>query len=75
MLDDLQVTQLLCGYRGAPAHDSDALVSAIEAMAHLGTVLGDHLSEAEINPLFVLPAGQGVAAVTGWWCWASEAVR
>jgi succinyl-CoA synthetase beta subunit len=27
--------------------------------------LGDHLVEAEINPLFVLPEGQGVMAADG----------
>jgi succinyl-CoA synthetase beta subunit len=27
--------------------------------------LGDRLNEAEINPLFVLPAGQGVKAADG----------
>jgi acyl-CoA synthetase (NDP forming) len=65
MLDDLRVTHLLQGYRGAPPHDIDALVAAIEAMARMADTLGDRLSEAEINPLFVLGAGKGVCAADG----------
>ncbi len=65
MLDDLRITRLLHGYRGAPAHDIDALVAAIEGVARMAEVLGDRLSEAEINPLFVLPQGAGVAAADG----------
>jgi len=65
MLDDLRITRLLQGYRGAPAHDIDALVAAIEGVARMAEALGDRLSEAEINPLFVLPQGAGVAAADG----------
>lgn len=65
MVDDLRVKQLLEGYRGAPAYDIDALVAAIEALARMGTTLGGKLEEAEINPLFVMPKGQGVAAADG----------
>ena len=31
----------------------------------MAEAFGDRLLEAEINPLFVLPAGQGVRAVDG----------
>lgn len=65
MVEDLRIKMLLDGYRGAPAHDVDALVSAIEAMAQMGATLGDRLEEAEINPLFVMQKGQGVAAADG----------
>ncbi|WP_114966113.1 acetate--CoA ligase family protein [Alkalilacustris brevis] len=65
MVDDLRVARLLEGFRGAPAHDIDALVVAIEALARMGDALGERLQEAEINPLFVLPKGQGVAAADG----------
>jgi acyl-CoA synthetase (NDP forming) len=65
MVEELRVKPLLDGYRGAPAHDVDALVDAIEALARMGEALGERLEEAEINPLFVLPAGQGVAAADG----------
>ncbi|MCP1200574.1 acetate--CoA ligase family protein [Notoacmeibacter sp. MSK16QG-6] len=62
MVDELRVKQLLKGYRGKPAHDIDALVDAVEALACMGEVLGKQLEEAEINPLFVLSEGQGVIA-------------
>ncbi len=65
MVDDLRITRMLEGYRGAPAHDIDALVAAIEALARMGQALGERLQEAEINPLFVMQDGQGVAAADG----------
>lgn len=65
MVADLRIAQRLAGWRGAPAHDVAALVGAIEALARMGVALGDKLDEAEINPLFVLPEGRGVAAADG----------
>ncbi|MDD7973125.1 acetate--CoA ligase family protein [Roseinatronobacter alkalisoli] len=65
MVDELRVKPLLDGYRGGPAHDVDALVAAIEALARMGAALGARLQEAEINPLFVMQDGQGVAAADG----------
>src|SRR5262245_16501988 len=51
----------LSGYRGKPKGDLDALAHAIVA---LSTLAGDgDVVEAEINPLIVRPAGQGVVAV------------
>lgn len=65
MIEDLKVKRLLDGYRGAPPYDTEALIAAIEAVAQMGDALGDQIEEAEINPLFVLPVGQGVAAADG----------
>lgn len=65
MVEELRIKRLLDGYRGAPAHDVDALVDAIEALAGMGASLGDRLEEAEINPLFVLEKGRGVVAADG----------
>ncbi|RFU12496.1 CoA-binding protein [Rhodobacteraceae bacterium W635] len=65
MVDDLRIRRLLDGFRGAPAHDVDALVGAVEALARLGVALGDRLQDAEINPLFVMPDGEGVVAADG----------
>jgi acetate---CoA ligase (ADP-forming) len=61
MITEVRGFALLSGYRGKPAGDLDALARAIVALsqlAHDETVL-----EAEINPLIVRPAGQGVVAV------------
>lgn len=65
MVGELRIAQLLRGFRGSPAHDVGALVAAVEAMARMADRLGDRLQEAEINPLFVLRAGQGAVAADG----------
>ncbi|MNT95279.1 hypothetical protein D3C72_2371290 [compost metagenome] len=43
----------------------DALADTIVAFSRMVAALGDTLVEAEINPVFVLPAGQGVVAADG----------
>jgi acetate---CoA ligase (ADP-forming) len=65
MIDELKLSPLLRGYRGAKLRDVDALADAIVAFAAMGEVMGTRLSEAEINPLFVLAQGEGVCAVDG----------
>jgi len=62
---ELKAWPLLDGFRGRPKADVDALVSAIVAFSQMTAQLGDRLVEAEINPLFVLPASQGVRAADG----------
>ena len=61
----LRTWPLLDGFRGRPKADVEALVSAIVAFSQMTNQLGDQLVEAEINPLFVMPAGQGVRAADG----------
>lgn len=65
MVHELKTWPLLDGFRGRPKADLDALVNAIVAFSQMTAQLGDRLVEAEINPLFVLPAGQGVRAADG----------
>jgi acyl-CoA synthetase (NDP forming) len=65
MVAGLTVARILAGYRGAPAADVPALVAAILGFSRMGEALGPRLLEAEINPLFVLPMGQGVRAADG----------
>ncbi|MBU65161.1 MAG: 6-carboxyhexanoate--CoA ligase [Cupriavidus sp.] len=65
MVRELKTWPLLDGYRGRPKADVDALVDAIVAFSQMAAVLGPRLVEAEINPIFVLPAGQGVRAADG----------
>lgn len=65
MVSELKARVLLEGFRGAPAADGEALVRAIEAFAAMCLALGERLREAEINPLFVLPRGEGVRAADG----------
>jgi acyl-CoA synthetase (NDP forming) len=65
MIDELKSAPLLKGYRGRPVADIEALVNAIVAFSNMIVSIGDHLLEAEINPLFVLPEGRGVVAADG----------
>ncbi|MBR0840682.1 acetate--CoA ligase family protein [Bradyrhizobium liaoningense] len=65
MARDLVTWPLLDGFRGRPKCDVEALATAIVAFSHMVAQLGDRLTEAEINPVFVLPAGQGVKAADG----------
>ena len=52
----------LAGYRGRPAGDLDALANALVALSQLA-VADAAIIEAEVNPLIVMPKGQGVVAV------------
>lgn len=65
MMRELKAWPLLDGYRGAPKADTEALAESIVAFSNMVAQLGDRLVEAEINPLFVLPAGKGVLAADG----------
>ena len=62
MLESLKTWPLLNGYRGRPLADVDALLDAIVAFSNMVDGLGERLVTAEINPLFVLPKGQGARA-------------
>ena len=61
----LRTWPLLDGFRGRKLADVDALVSAIVAFSRMIDALGERLVEAEINPVFVLPKGEGVRAADG----------
>jgi acyl-CoA synthetase (NDP forming) len=65
MAQELKTWPLLDGFRGRPKADVDALVDAIVAFSRMAAQLRERLVEAEINPLFVLAAGQGVRAADG----------
>jgi acetate---CoA ligase (ADP-forming) len=65
MIDELKSSVLLRGFRGRPKADIGALVDAIVAFSRMIEQLGDKITEAEINPLFVLPEGRGVCAGDG----------
>lgn len=65
MARELTLWPLLDGFRGRPKADVQALADAVVAFSRMAAQLGDRLVTAEVNPLFVLPAGQGVAAADG----------
>ncbi|MEM7288754.1 MAG: acetate--CoA ligase family protein [Pseudomonadota bacterium] len=53
-LSDLRVSRILDGYRGKPAADKNAIVSAIMAVQNY-CINTPHLLELDINPLMALP--------------------
>ncbi len=63
MIQRLRGAAILSGVRGKPPADVDALCDAIVGLANLAVSLGDQLNGIDINPLIVLPSGQGVVAV------------
>ena len=63
MLDRTKASELLRGYRGEPALDREALISAIVAMGELVGEIGDHVQSIDINPLVVLPGEGGCLAL------------
>lgn len=63
MLGELRGHALLEGVRGAPPADVDALVEVVLRIQRMALELGDELSELDINPLMVLPRGQGAVAL------------
>ena len=62
MINQVQGSRLLHGFRGAPPADLDALANALVSISYLAVHLEGTLSELDINPLMVLPAGQGIRA-------------
>lgn len=65
MIGEVKATAMLTGYRGKQAGDMEALVEAIVAVSRLGLLKDRFVAEAEINPLLVLPEGEGVLAIDG----------
>lgn len=62
MINEVKSSALLKGFRGSPKADIEALIDTILSFSKMVETLGDRLKEAEINPVFVLPEGQGTRA-------------
>ena len=62
MLGELRGRKILDGARGQPPADVDALARTLVCLGNLAVELRDRIAEVDVNPLFVLPAGQGVKA-------------
>lgn len=59
-LEELKLHKLLNGFRGRPKADSAALARAMAGLSDLAIELGDQIAEIDINPLMIMPDGQGV---------------
>ena len=60
MVHQVKGAQLLQGFRGAPEADIDALAETLVRVSQMAVNLEGKLSELDINPLMVMPRGQGV---------------
>ena len=63
MIAEVKGARLLQGFRGRPAADLAALADTLVRVSYLAMHIEGHLAELDINPLMVLPSGQGVKAV------------
>ncbi|HEV7802158.1 MAG TPA: acetate--CoA ligase family protein [Burkholderiales bacterium] len=63
MIAEVKGAKLLRGFRGKPPADVDALAEVLVHVSQMAVQLQGRLAELDINPLMVLPAGQGVKAV------------
>ena len=63
MIDQVRGSRLLKGFRGSAPADIEALADVLVQVSHMAAQLEGTLSELDINPLMVLPEGQGVRAV------------
>ena len=63
MIAEVKGARVLQGFRGRPAADLEALADTLVRVSYLAMHLEGQLAELDINPLMVLPRGQGVKAV------------
>ena len=63
MVRSIKAFALLDGARGRPRMDIEALAEAISRLSAWANQYADEFAGVEINPLIVLPRGQGVIAV------------
>ncbi|MBB4260541.1 MULTISPECIES: acetate--CoA ligase family protein [unclassified Bradyrhizobium] len=63
MISELSISRIFQGFRNNPPGDIDALAQAVVAMSQLAADESVVVVDAEINPLIVKQAGEGVMAV------------
>ena len=63
MIREVKGFPLLDGARGRPKADVDALVELILNVSRMACEIGDRVSELDLNPIRVRPAGQGLVAL------------
>jgi acyl-CoA synthetase (NDP forming) len=61
MLAEIEADRLLHGLRGKGPADEGALIDAVLRASDLAVACADRLSSVDINPIVVLPQGQGAA--------------
>jgi acyl-CoA synthetase (NDP forming) len=63
MVAEVKALKALAGYRGKAAGDLEALAFAVVSLSQLAVMADPVVIEAEMNPVIVREAGQGVVAV------------
>ena len=63
MVTEVNALKPLTGLRGKARGDLEALAQTVSALSQLALQPGLRVVEAEVNPLLILPEGQGVTAV------------
>src|SRR5690606_186901 len=63
MIAELKSVALLRGYRSAPLADVEALAQTIVRVSDFALAAGQTLESIDLNPLCVMPEGQGVVAL------------
>jgi len=63
MIDETRLGRLLEGFRGAPRADRAALEDAVLRLSAFAVAHAGSVESIDINPLIVLPAGEGCIAV------------
>jgi len=61
--ESLKGAKILAGARGAPPADIEALADMAARLSWLAYDLGGDIAELDLNPVMVLPKGQGACAV------------
>jgi hypothetical protein len=62
-LSSTRIARVVEGYRGQPPGDREAVAAAVSAVSHFIADFADDITDVEINPLAVLPAGKGCSAL------------
>jgi hypothetical protein len=62
MIQSLKGYRILAGYRGKPRADIAALADTVVQVAQMAVDLNGVLTSLDLNPLMVLPEGQGAVA-------------
>ena len=57
LLNEMSVSRLLSGYRGRPAADTDGLALQLARFSRMVALLGNAISEIDINPVTCGPDG------------------
>ena len=60
MIQEIKGFKVLSGARGRAKADIEAIAEVLVKVSRMALALEDHVAELDINPLLVLPEGQGV---------------